>query len=120
MDGEGGSVDGLVALDDVAGLIDENQVRDADLGEVPRERVQPEVVGEDGVAHGNVPGDALVETTGGEAGGLGSARGSDLWGEGVHPEGRGEVLLAVQSLLLEGVEGGIGTDLELLAGGRGA
>lgn len=52
VDGEGCRVDGLVANDDVAGLVDEDEVRDADLGEVRRERVQPEVVGQDGVADG--------------------------------------------------------------------
>lgn len=39
VDGEGGGVDGLVALDDFARLVDEDEVRDADLREVRGERV---------------------------------------------------------------------------------
>lgn len=31
VDGEGGGVDGFVALDDFAGFVDEDKVRDADL-----------------------------------------------------------------------------------------
>ena len=38
---EGGRVDGLVALDYLAGLVDEDEVRDVDLGEVRGERVEP-------------------------------------------------------------------------------
>jgi hypothetical protein len=67
VDGEGRGVDGLVALNDVAGVVDEDQMRDADLREVARQRIQPEVVGADGVADGDVAGDALVEAAVGEA-----------------------------------------------------
>ena len=41
VDGKGGGVDGLVALDDGAGLVDEDEVGDFDLGEVRGEGVEP-------------------------------------------------------------------------------
>lgn len=44
VDGEGRGVDGLVADHDVAGLVDEDEVRDGDLGEVRGQGVEPEVV----------------------------------------------------------------------------
>jgi hypothetical protein len=44
VDGEGRGVDGLVADLDVAGLVDEDEVRDGDLGEVRGQGVEPEVV----------------------------------------------------------------------------
>jgi hypothetical protein len=54
------SVDGTEPINDIAVLVDEDQVRDADLREMHRQRVQPEVVGEDRVAHRDVTCDALV------------------------------------------------------------
>jgi hypothetical protein len=51
-DGEGCGVDGLVAFDYVTMLVDEDEVGDFDEREVGGERVEPEVVGENGVANG--------------------------------------------------------------------
>lgn len=50
MDSECGGVDGLIAYHDVPIFVDEDQVRDADLGEVLGEGVEPEMICEDGVA----------------------------------------------------------------------
>jgi hypothetical protein len=54
------SVDTFLTVDNIAVFVDEDQVRDADLREMHRQRVQPEVVGEDRVAHRDVTCDALV------------------------------------------------------------
>lgn len=100
VDGEGGGVDGLgsAAGDDAAGLVDEDEVGDADLREVRRQRVQPEVVRQDRVAHANVARDALVVAAVGE-----------------DAEGGRQVLFAVLALFLRGVAG-VGADLEGAAG----
>lgn len=60
MNSKRSSVDGTEPINDIAVLVDEDQVRDADLREMHRQRVQPEVVGEDRVAHRDVTCDALV------------------------------------------------------------
>lgn len=60
MNSKRGCVDGLTPINDIAVFVDEDQVRDADLREMHRQRVQPEVVGEDRVAHRDVTCDALV------------------------------------------------------------
>ena len=64
VDGEGGGVDWFVANDNVAFFVDEDEIRDTDQGEVGAERVEPEVVGEDGVADADVTGYAFVEACG--------------------------------------------------------
>ena len=87
VDRERGAVHHRVALDDLAGVVDADQVGDADVLEVHPERVDPEVVEVLGVAHGDVAGDALVEAELAE-----------------QPERRREPLLAVQALLLDRVE----------------
>ena len=51
----------LVAFDHLAVVVDEHEVGHRDLPEVHRERVDPEVVEQLGVAGGDVAGDALVE-----------------------------------------------------------
>ena len=61
VDGEGRLVDGVVALDDGALVVDAHEVGHPDQAEVDTEGVQPEAVGELGVANGDVPGDALPE-----------------------------------------------------------
>ena len=76
-----------VALDDRAGVVDADQVGDADVLEVHPERVDPEPVEVLGIAHGDVAGDAFVEAELAE-----------------QAERRREPLLAVQPLLLDGVE----------------
>ena len=69
----------------VARVVDADQVGDADVLEVHPERVDPEAVGVLGVADGDVTGDALVEAELAE-----------------QAERRGEPLLAVQALGLDG------------------
>ncbi len=49
MDGKCCCVDGLVANHHVAIFVDENEIRDGDLGEVLGEGVEPEVICEDWV-----------------------------------------------------------------------
>lgn len=66
VDGERGSVDGLVPLHDPAFLVDEDQVRHLDLGEVHAQGVQPEVVRQYWVPDTDVAGDALVVAALGE------------------------------------------------------
>ena len=61
VDGERRRVDGVVALDDLALVVHEDEIATPDRAEVHRERVDPEVVGELGVAGGDVAGDALAE-----------------------------------------------------------
>jgi hypothetical protein len=77
VDSKRGGVDGLVALDDIAILVHEDEIRDADLREVLGEGIQPEVVCEDRVSHGDVSCDALVESAVCEAVG-GFSRGFSL------------------------------------------
>ena len=73
--------------DDRAVVVDAHQVGDRDQAEVDAERVQPEPVGELGVAHGDVAGHALAEPEATE-----------------QPERGGEALLAVDALLGRVVE----------------
>lgn len=61
VDREGRTVDAVAALDDLAVVVDEQQVADLDVLEGDAEGVDPEVVGELGVAGGDVAGDALLE-----------------------------------------------------------
>ena len=77
----------LVAVHDVAVVVDEDEVADAHVAEAEPERVDPEVVGELGVADGDVAGDALAEPEATE-----------------DAQRAGELLLAVQALLLDGRE----------------
>ena len=85
MDRERGLVERPLALDDRALVADEQQVADPDVAEVHAERIDPEVVGQLGVAGGDVAGHALVEAESAE-----------------ESEGRGEVLLSVQPFLFDG------------------
>ena len=82
---EGGPVHRLVAVDDVAVVVDEDEVADAHVAEAEAERVDPEVVGELGVADRDVAGDALAEAEAAE-----------------DAQRAGELLLAVEALLLDG------------------
>lgn len=84
MNGEAGRVDRPVAGQDVAFVIDELQVRHADLAEMLRQRIDPELLGKLRIARGDVSRQALVEAVACE-----------------QAEGGGETLLAVQGFLLE-------------------
>jgi hypothetical protein len=61
VDGERGLVHGVAALDDVALVVHQEEVRRADEAEVDAERVDPEVVGQLGVPGGDVAGHPLAE-----------------------------------------------------------
>ena len=61
MDGEGGLVDSMVALDDLPGMADQEKVRHPDMAEWHSERVHPEAVGVLRVAGGYVSGHPLTE-----------------------------------------------------------
>ena len=87
VDRKGRSIDDVIALDDLAVMVHEQQVRDADQAEVLAERVHPEVVAQLRVAGGDVPRRPLVI--------------SELRPEA---ERGGEPLLAVEALLLDGRE----------------
>jgi hypothetical protein len=57
------SVDGLISNHHIPGLVHEDKVRDADLREVLREGVEPEMIREDGIPDGDVTRNALIETS---------------------------------------------------------
>ncbi len=84
VDGERGRVQRPVPLDDRAVVPHQQQVADADVTEVHAERIDPEVVGQLGIARGDVARDALVEPEAAE-----------------QTERRRQVLFAVQALLFD-------------------
>ncbi len=83
VDDECGQIEGPVALDHVALVVDEQEVLDADLPEAHAERIDPEVVGVLGVPCRDVAGRALGEAEPPE-----------------ETEGGGQALLAMPALLL--------------------
>ncbi len=87
VDRKGGAIDDVVALDDLAVVVHQEQVGDADQAEVLAERIHPEVVAELGVARRDVPRRPLVVPE-------------------LRPEAerRREPLLAVEALLFDGRE----------------
>ena len=85
---ERGAVDVVVAVHDLAGVVEQDQVARLDVAEAVPERVDPEEVGELGVADRDVSGDALAESEPAE-----------------DPQRAGELGLAVGTLLLDGGEG---------------
>ncbi len=87
VDDERGSVDRLGAVDDVAVVVDEDQVALLDVAEAHAERVHPEHVGILGVAYRDVSGDAFGEPEPSE-----------------RAQRPGEVGLAVVALVLDVVE----------------
>lgn len=98
MNSKRGRVDRLDALHHKSFLVDEHQIRDADLGEVGGQWVEPKVVRQNRVADRDVTGHAFVV----------AAVGKDA-------ESGGEVLFAVLTLFL-GRVAGVCADLEGLAG----
>lgn len=63
MNGESGSIYGLVSFHDIPILIHQDQIRDADLREVLRERIEPEMVGKDRIADTDMARNTLIETS---------------------------------------------------------
>ena len=61
VDGEGSLVDRVVAVEDLAGVRDEQQVGDADVGEGLAEGVDPEGIGVFWIAGCDVASHALAE-----------------------------------------------------------
>ena len=90
---------GRVPYTTVALVVDEDQVADPDVPEAHAERVDPEVVGELGVADRDVAGDALAEAEAPE-----------------DAQGAGQLLLAVEPLVLDGREGRGTLERHLLGG----
>src|SRR4051794_37553469 len=84
---ERGGVNGRVALDNLAGIIHQDEVRDANMSEVKAEGVDPEVMRKLGIARGDVARDALAESEAGE-----------------EPEGPRQLLLTMAALLGEGLK----------------
>ena len=84
MYGECGLIQWEVAVHDLAVVPHEQQVAHPDVPEMHAERVDPEMVGQLGIACGDVPGDSLVEAEAAEK-----------------PERGREVLFAVQPLFLD-------------------
>ena len=97
VDDERRAIDRALALDDLAVVVDENQVRDADVAEVHPEGVDPEVVEQFGVARRDVPGDAFGEAELAE-----------------DAQRAGESLLAVLAFGLDRVEGRRNVEDQLL------
>ena len=97
VDHERGTVDRPAAVDDVAGVVDQEQVADPHVAEAHAERVDPEVVGELGVADRDVPGDAFAEPDATE-----------------DAQRAGQLLLAVQALLLDVRKGGRAVEADCL------
>jgi hypothetical protein len=89
VDGEGGGVDRPIAVDDLAAVVHQDEVFDANELEAHPEWVHPEVVGALRIPHGDVTGQPLVEPELPE-----------------QPEGGGETLLAMPALVLDVVEPG--------------
>ena len=79
MNHEAGLIDRLVTDQDVAVMVHELKIRDLDLAKELRQRIDPEAIREFRVAHGDMPGEALVEAVARE-----------------QAEGRGKTLLAVK------------------------
>src|SRR6516162_1462215 len=89
MDGEAGGIDRACADHDFAGVRHEYEIRDAHVSEAHPERVDPEVVGELGVARRDVASNALRESEAAE-----------------EAKRAGQSLLAMEALLLDGGECG--------------
>ena len=98
VDGKRGRVDRLLAFDDLPVFVHEDQVRNADLREMLREGIQPEMIREDRIADGDVARDTLVEAAVCE-----------------DAERGGEVLLPVQPLFFEGLEVRVSADAKFFA-----
>jgi hypothetical protein len=88
MDGERRLVDETTALDDLTVVVDKQQIRHPDVTEVHAKRVDPEVVGQLGIARRDVARNPFIEPKPAE-----------------EPEPGGEALLAVAPLVLDVVEG---------------
>src|SRR5689334_6005903 len=59
---ERSGIDRIIALDHLARFIDQNEIRRANMSEVHAERIHPKARRELGVARGDMPGDAFVES----------------------------------------------------------
>ena len=89
---KGRAVDRILPFHDLAVVIHQNEVGDANLAEVHAEGIDPEMIEVFGVAGGDVSGDAFVESEARE-----------------QAEGAGQALLAMLALLFQcGKAGGSG------------
>ena len=62
VDGERCLVDGVVTLENLPGMADQQEVRDPDVAERRAKRVDPEAVAVLGIPDGDVAGHALAES----------------------------------------------------------
>jgi len=85
VDHERSAIHRVLTEDDVAIVVDQDQVADFGMSEADREWIHPEVLGELGVAHSDVPGHAFAEADSAE-----------------DSQRAGELLLAMQALFLDG------------------
>jgi hypothetical protein len=63
VNGKGRRIDRLISLHHLSLLIHQYKIRHAYEGEMRRQRIEPEMIGEYGVAHTDVAGDAFVKAT---------------------------------------------------------
>ena len=87
MNGIRGGVNGPRALDNLAGVIDKDQVGDANAAEINRQRIHPEMISQDRVAYRDVSANAVIEAV-----------------MRKDPVGGGEALLAMQALVRHIIE----------------
>jgi hypothetical protein len=115
MNSKGSGVYWLIANNHVSIFVYKNEIRNTNLGKVLRERIEPEVVCQNGISNRYVASHAFVE-----ASVCKTVDGSELSSSrstiNLHSESSGKMLFAIQSFFLQAVEFGIGTDLKLLAG----
>ena len=95
MDRERGNVHRVLAFDDFAFSVHQDQVSDADMSEMHTEGIDPEMIRSFRISRGNVPGHTFIKT--------------EL---GKETEGRGQAFFAVSSFLFHGCELRNGGDFE--------
>lgn len=98
VNGKSRRIDGLVAVHHLAFLVHQYQIRHAYQGEMRRQWVEPEMVGEYWVAHADMAGDTFVEP----------ARGKDAIGSR-------EMLFTVEAFVFEAFKRWVFADFEGLA-----
>src|SRR4029077_2239929 len=102
VNGESCAVDRMLPFHDLAAVVYQNQIGDANLSKVHAERIDPEMIEVLGVAGGDVPRDAFIESEARE-----------------QAEGAGEALLAVLALLCDSGKCWRSGDVERVLRGHG-
>src|SRR5882724_6794426 len=99
---EGCTVEGVLPFHDLALVIHQNEVGDANLAEVHAEGIDPEMIEAFGVASGDVSGNAFIESKSRE-----------------QSEGARQALLAMPAFLFQRGEAGGSRQVERVLGGYG-